>query len=49
VVEALGGYSERIDKSADLKAGLQRAIAVTEAGNLAFLEVITAEEPDFPY
>jgi thiamine pyrophosphate-dependent acetolactate synthase large subunit-like protein len=48
VAEALGGYSERIEKNADLKAALQRAIAATEAGNPAFLEVITAEEPDFP-
>ena len=48
VAEALGGYSERIEKSTDLKAALQRAIAVTEAGNPAFLEIITAEEPDFP-
>lgn len=48
VAEGLGGYSERIEKSADLKAALRRAVAVTEAGNPAFLEIITAEEPDFP-
>lgn len=48
VAEALGGYSERIEKAADLKPALQRAIAVTESGKPAFLEVIVAEEPDFP-
>jgi acetolactate synthase-1/2/3 large subunit len=48
VAEALGGYGERIEKAADLKPALQRAIAVTAAGNPAFLEIITAEEADFP-
>ena len=48
VAEALGGHGERIEKMVDLKPALQRAIAVTEAGSPAFLEVITAEEPDFP-
>ncbi|MHB9098647.1 MAG: thiamine pyrophosphate-requiring protein [Syntrophales bacterium] len=48
VAEALGGHGERIEKMADLKPALQRAIAVTEAGSPAFLEIITAEEPDFP-
>jgi thiamine pyrophosphate-dependent acetolactate synthase large subunit-like protein len=48
VAEALGGHAERIEKTADLKPALRRAIAATEAGNPAFLEIITAEEPDFP-
>jgi thiamine pyrophosphate-dependent acetolactate synthase large subunit-like protein len=48
VAEALGGYAERIEKTADLKPALRRAIAMTEAGNPAFLEIITAEEADFP-
>jgi acetolactate synthase-1/2/3 large subunit len=48
VAEALGGHGERIEKIVDLKPALQRAIAVTEAGRPAFLEIITAEEPDFP-
>jgi thiamine pyrophosphate-dependent acetolactate synthase large subunit-like protein len=48
VAEALGGYGERIEKAADIKPALQRAISVTEAGNPAFLEIITAEEADFP-
>jgi thiamine pyrophosphate-dependent acetolactate synthase large subunit-like protein len=48
VAEALGGHAERIEKTADLKPALRRAIAMTEAGNPAFLEIITAEEADFP-
>jgi thiamine pyrophosphate-dependent acetolactate synthase large subunit-like protein len=48
VAEALGGYGERIEKAADLKQALQRAIKVTESGKPALLEVIVAEEPDFP-
>jgi thiamine pyrophosphate-dependent acetolactate synthase large subunit-like protein len=48
VAEALGGYGERIEKVADLKQALQRAIKVTESGKPALLEVIIAEEPDFP-
>jgi len=48
VAEALGGHGERVEKGADMKPALQRAIAVTEAGSPAFLEIITAEEPDFP-
>lgn len=48
VAEALGGYGERVEKVADLKPALLRAIDITRAGNAAFLEVITAEEPDFP-
>jgi acetolactate synthase-1/2/3 large subunit len=48
VAEALGGYGERVEKTAEVKPALQRAISVAEAGNPAFLEVITAEEPDFP-
>ena len=49
VAEALGGYGERVEKTAELKPALQRAISIAEeTGNPAFLEVITAEEPDFP-
>lgn len=48
VADALGGHGERIEKAADLRPALQRAIAVTEAGSPAFLEIITAEEADFP-
>ncbi len=48
VAEALGGNGERVEKTADLKPALKRAISLVEAGNPAFLEVITAEEPDFP-
>jgi len=48
VAEALGGYGERVERVADLKPALKRAMDVTNSGNAAFLEVITAEEPDFP-
>ena len=48
VAEALGGYGERVEKVADLKPALKRAMDVTRAGNAALLEVITAEEADFP-
>ena len=48
VAEALGGYTERVEKIADLRPALQRAISQTQAGNPALLEIITAEEPDFP-
>ncbi len=48
VAEGLGSYTERVEKVKDFKPALQRAIAQTEAGQPAFLEVITAEDPDFP-
>jgi acetolactate synthase-1/2/3 large subunit len=48
VAEGLGGYTERVEKPHDLVPALRRAIAETEAGRAALLEVITREEPEFP-
>jgi acetolactate synthase-1/2/3 large subunit len=48
VAEGLGGYTERVEKPHELVPALRRAIAETEAGRAALLEVITREEPDFP-
>ena len=48
VADALGGYSERVERVADLKAAFERGIAVVETGRPALLEIITAEDPAFP-
>ncbi len=48
VAEGLGSYTERVEKVDELKPALQRAISQTENGQTAFLEVITAEDPEFP-
>ncbi len=48
VAEGLGGYTERVEKPHELVPALRRAIAETEAGRAALLEVITREEPEYP-
>ena len=48
VAEGLGCYAERVQKVSDLKPAIDRAISQTEAGRPALLEVITAEESDYP-
>ena len=48
VAEGLGSYTERVEKVDELKPALQRAISQTENGQTAFLEIITAEDPEFP-
>jgi acetolactate synthase-1/2/3 large subunit len=48
VADGLGGYTERVEKPHELVPALRRAIAETEAGRAALLEVITREEPEFP-
>ena len=48
VAQALGGYAERVEKADDLTPALTRAIAAVQAGRPALLEVITAEDADFP-
>jgi acetolactate synthase-1/2/3 large subunit len=48
VADGLGGYSERGEKPHELAPALRRAIAETEAGRAALVEVLTREEPDFP-
>jgi acetolactate synthase-1/2/3 large subunit len=47
VAQALGGYSEQVEKCADLKPALARCIAEVEAGRPALLQVITKEEKRF--
>lgn len=42
---ALGGYTERVAVSTELRAVLERCIASVESGRAALLEVITHEEP----
>ena len=46
--EALGGYTERVERPADLKPALRRAIEQTKAGRAVLLDVVTGEEPNFP-
>jgi acetolactate synthase-1/2/3 large subunit len=48
VADGLGGYTERVEKPHEVVPALRRAIAETEAGRAALVEVITREEPDFP-
>jgi thiamine pyrophosphate-dependent acetolactate synthase large subunit-like protein len=48
VADGLGGYTERVEKIADLRPALKRAISQTQAGNAALLEIITADDPVFP-
>lgn len=48
VAEGLGGYTERVEKPHELSGALRRAIAETEAGRPALLEVITREDAEYP-
>ncbi len=48
VADALGGYTERVEKPHDIVPALRRAIAEVEAGRPALLEVLTREEPEYP-
>ena len=48
VAEALGGASERVEKVEDLRPALARAISSTQAGVPTLLEIMTAEDADFP-
>ncbi len=48
VGEGLGGYTERVEKPHEVVPALRRAIAETEAGRAALLEVVTREEPEYP-
>ena len=47
VGEGLGGYTERVEKAADLKPAFERGIAQTRAGRAVLLEIITREELHF--
>jgi len=48
VAEALGGYAERVEKVADLRPALERAIKQVQSGTPTLLEVITADDPIYP-
>jgi len=48
VAKGLGAHSERVDRTDDLKPAIRRAIQQTESGRPALLEVMTADEPDYP-
>ena len=47
VGEGLGGYTERVEKAADLKSAFERGIAQTKTGRAVLIEVITREELNF--
>jgi acetolactate synthase-1/2/3 large subunit len=47
VAKALGAWSERVDKPAELIPAFKRAIAVTKQGQPALVEVMTKEGYDF--
>ena len=44
LAEAMGGYSERIEKPEDIIPGIQRAQKANAAGKAALLEIMTQEE-----
>jgi acetolactate synthase-1/2/3 large subunit len=44
VARALGGHAERIERTSDLRAGIERCIASVDSGRATLLEVITSEE-----
>jgi len=48
MADALGGYTERVEKPHELILALRRAIDEVEAGRAALLEVLTREEAVFP-
>jgi acetolactate synthase-1/2/3 large subunit len=48
VAEGLGAHAERIERPGEVRAALERAIAVTADGRPAVLEMITKEEPVYP-
>jgi thiamine pyrophosphate-dependent acetolactate synthase large subunit-like protein len=44
LAEALGGYSERVEKPDDIIPAIQRAKAANDNGKAALLEIMTQEE-----
>jgi len=48
VAEALGAFAQRVERVAELRPALERAIAATASGRMAMIEVRTREEPEFP-
>jgi thiamine pyrophosphate-dependent acetolactate synthase large subunit-like protein len=47
VAEALGGRAERVTQPSEIAPALRRAVAVTQTGLPALVEVITREESAF--
>jgi acetolactate synthase-1/2/3 large subunit len=45
VAAELGAYSERVDQPGEVAAAIRRAIAATQEGRPALLEMITGEAP----
>jgi acetolactate synthase-1/2/3 large subunit len=48
IARDLGVFAQKVTHAGDLRAVLERAIAATEAGRAALVEVITREEADVP-
>jgi acetolactate synthase I/II/III large subunit len=44
LARALGGHAERIERTSDLRAGIERCVASVDSGRATLLEVITSEE-----
>jgi acetolactate synthase-1/2/3 large subunit len=47
VAEGLGGYSQKVTQPQDIVPAIEKAKKATEAGQAAFIEVITREFPVF--
>jgi acetolactate synthase-1/2/3 large subunit len=45
MAKAMGGYAERIESAADVRAALSRGIEKTQEGEAVLLEFVTREEP----
>jgi acetolactate synthase-1/2/3 large subunit len=48
VAEGLGAYAERVERPEEVVPAIRRAIAETEGGRPAVLEMITKEDPVYP-
>ncbi len=45
MAKAMGGYAERVESAADVRAALSRGIEKTQEGEAVLLEFVTREEP----
>jgi acetolactate synthase-1/2/3 large subunit len=48
VATGLGAHAERVEQPGDVRAAFQRGLEATKSGRPAVLEMITAEQPDYP-
>lgn len=48
VAAALGAHAERVDQPGDVRSAIERALEATRGGQPAVLEMITAEQADYP-